>query len=54
VKNAKKTISKNIPTDGSNTRSELTFFMFFSDSRRQQKKTKEEENLKYEKMFCIC
>jgi hypothetical protein len=53
VKNAKKTISKNIPTDGSNTRSELTFLCFVSDSRRQQKKTKE-ENLKYEKMFCIC
>jgi|688.fasta_scaffold50843_6 hypothetical protein len=50
----KKRSQKNIPTDGSNTRSELTFLCFVSDSRRQQKKTKEEENLKYEKMFCIC
>jgi len=37
VKNDKKTISKNIPTDGSTTRSELAFLCFVSDSRRQQK-----------------
>ncbi len=50
----KKRSQKNIPTDGSNTRSELTFLCFVSDSRRQQKKTKEKENLKYEKNACIC
>jgi hypothetical protein len=42
----KKRSQKNIPTDGSNTRSELTFLCFVSDSRRQQKKNERRRKFK--------